>query len=87
LAFSFIKFSTGGENYLKTQAGFQRNSGALSPAGTCQFQYIDRKTACPSGGSLMGGQRWCLISSFRIGTAGYPAVVFMYRQPVFPVYE
>jgi hypothetical protein len=54
IGLSFVKIGTGGGIYLKLQAGFQRNSGALSPAGMSQFEYIDRKAGCPSGGCLMG---------------------------------
>jgi hypothetical protein len=54
ICLSFIQIWTGGGSYLKLQAGFQRNTGALSPAGMPQFEYIDRKADCPSGGCLMG---------------------------------
>jgi hypothetical protein len=54
LVFSFIKIWTGGGVHLKLQAGFQRNSGALSPAGMLYFEYIDQKAGCPSGGWFMG---------------------------------
>jgi hypothetical protein len=48
-----FKIPTGGGIHLKIQAGFQSNSGTLSPAGTSQLEYIDRKADCPSG-RLMG---------------------------------
>jgi hypothetical protein len=50
LIFSFIKIWTGGGIYLQLQAGFQRNSDAFSSVGMSQFEYIDRKAGCPSGG-------------------------------------